>query len=110
MYGLDWVILPFRDCQVAGASPKGVGGRMADVLAAGSQKLLRDKHLSIQESTFGSCARYVCLLGYGMPKFKGGNSFICAKTIKHHDLCLSNAVDQDADPELTCEWLRMNVW
>lgn len=25
-------------CQVAGASPKGVGGRMADVLAAGSQK------------------------------------------------------------------------
>ena len=78
MYGLDWVILPFRDCQVAGASPKGVGGRMADVLAAGSQKLLRDKHLSIQESTFGSCARYVCLLGYGMPKLKGGNNFIGA--------------------------------
>ena len=104
------MILPFRDCQVAGASPKGVGGRMADVLAAGSQKLLRDKHSSIQESTFGSCARYVCLLGYGMPRLKGENSFICAKTIKHHDLCLSNAVDQDADPELTCECLRMNVW
>lgn len=44
------MILPFRDCQVAGASPKGVGGRMADVLAAGSQKLLRDEDLSIQES------------------------------------------------------------
>ena len=82
------MILSFRDfrgfkvhnahCQVAGASPKGVGGRMADVLAAGSQKLLRDEHLSIPESTFGSCARYVCLLGYAMPKLKGGDDFICA--------------------------------
>lgn len=63
------MILSFRDfkgfevdnahCQVAGASPKGVGGRMADVLAAGSQKLLRDEDLSIPESTFGSCAGYV---------------------------------------------------
>ena len=83
---------PVRCKKVAGASPKGVGGRLADALAAGTQKSLASIHfpkgrvLGISKILPQTLVRPIILLPPSIPQWhalKTWESCVKLANVKH---------------------------